>query len=149
MYMLTVGDAAPDFELPETSGGRIKLSDFRSKKNVVLYFYPRDDTSGCTKEACGFRDDLETIKSLDTEVIGVSSDSVESHKAFSQKFSLTFPLVSDTEKELAAKYGVPAMLVYKRVTFIINKEGKISHVFPEVNASTHSTQVIDSLKQLP
>lgn len=126
-----VGDKAPDFEGPTGEGNSLGLKDFLGKKNVVLYFYPKDDTSGCTREACSFRDNLQPLRSLGAEIIGISTDSVESHKKFSTKYKLPFPLISDKEKRIAKAYGVlkDTGTSTFRVTFIIDKNGKIAKIF--------------------
>jgi peroxiredoxin Q/BCP len=146
-----VGDNAPDFEGPTSDGSRLGLKDFRGKKNVVLYFYPKDDTPGCTKEACSFRDNLQSVKKIGAEVIGVSLDSVESHKKFTSKYKLTFPLISDKEKRIAEAYGVlkDASSSASRVTFIIDKAGKVVNIFPKVDVTKHTEEVIAALKALP
>jgi peroxiredoxin Q/BCP len=144
-----VGDNAPDFEGPTTEGKTLGLKDFLGKKNVVLYFYPKDDTPGCTKEACSFRDNLQPIRSLGAEIIGVSVDSVESHKKFSTKFSLPFPLISDKEKRIAKAYGVLRVTgTTNRVTFIIDKNGKIAKIFPKVDVSKHTEEVVAAIKEI-
>ena len=143
------GDHAPDFEGPTTEGKTLGLKDFLGKKNVVLYFYPKDDTPGCTKEACSFRDNLQPIRSLGAEIIGVSVDSVESHKKFSTKFSLPFPLISDKEKRIATAYGVLRVTgTTNRVTFIIDKNGKIAKIFPKVDVSKHTEEVVAAIKEI-
>jgi peroxiredoxin Q/BCP len=144
-----VGDNAPDFEGPTTEGKTLGLKDFLGKKNVVLYFYPKDDTPGCTKEACSFRDNLQPIRSLGAEILGVSVDSVESHKKFSTKFSLPFPLISDKEKRIAKAYGVLRVTgTTNRVTFIIDKNGKITKIFPKVDVSKHTEEVVAAIKEI-
>ena len=147
-----VGDAAPDFEgQRETSNDtQVRLKDYLGKKNIVLYFYPKDDTEGCTMEACTFRDKLQPIGALWTEVIGVSVDTAESHKKFAQKYGLNFPLVSDHDKQISKAYGVLSEdgSKAKRVTFIIDKEGKIARIFTNVDVTRHGNEIIDALKQL-
>jgi len=145
-----VGDAAPDFEGPVADGSRLGLKNFVGKKNVVLYFYPKDDTPGCTKEACSFRDNIQPIRALDAEIIGVSLDSPESHKKFSTKFSLPFPLISDNGKQIATAYGVlkDTKTSTSRVTFLIDKNGKIAKVFPKVDVTNHTAEVVAALKGL-
>lgn len=146
-----VGDQAPDFEGPTSDGSRLGLKDFLGKKNVVLYFYPKDDTPGCTKEACSFRDNLQSIRGTGAEIVGVSLDSVESHKRFATKYGLPFPLVSDKEKRIAAAYGVlrDIRTSTNRVTFLIDKNGKIAKIFPRVDVTKHTEEVVAALKQLP
>src|SRR5215831_10163217 len=126
---VNVGDAAPEFDLSDSSGKRVRLSDFRGKKSVVLYFYPKDDTPGCTKEACSFRDQYEAFKDAGAEVIGVSSDSEASHRKFADKHRLPFTLVADTSGEVRKRYGVPATLglLPGRVTFVIDRGGVVRH----------------------
>jgi peroxiredoxin Q/BCP len=117
---------------------------------VVLYFYPKDDTPGCTKEACSFRDNLKAIREMGSEVVGISVDDVDSHKKFTEKYHLPFPLVSDPDKKIATAYGVlrdpPTMT--NRVTFIIDKNGKIANIFPKVDVTQHTEEVVAALKKL-
>jgi peroxiredoxin Q/BCP len=153
---LKENDKAPDFHLPSTSGKNISLKDFAGKKNVVLYFYPKDDTPGCTVEACGLRDQIKGIEKLDAVVLGVSPDSVKSHDKFVQKFNLPFDLVSDEEKKLCNDYGVwieksmygRKYMGVNRATFIIDKKGRIAKIFPKVTPKGHEQEVIDVLKTL-
>ena len=150
---LKVGDKAPDFNVSTDAGQKVKLADFKGKK-IVLYFYPKDDTPGCTKEACAFRDGISEIKDRGAVVLGVSTDSVDSHKKFSSKFDLNFPLLADTDKKIVEAYGVwkekinygKKYMGIERTTFIINKEGKISHIFPKVKVDEHYDEVIDALE---
>jgi peroxiredoxin Q/BCP len=146
-----VGDPAPDFEGPTSDGSKLGLKDFFGKKNVVLYFYPKDDTPGCTKEACSFRDNLQSVRKMETEIVGVSLDSVESHKKFTSKYKLPFPLISDKEKRIAQAYGVlkDTGTSTNRVTFIIDKTGKVANVFPKVDVTKHTEEVVAALKALP
>jgi len=148
---LNTGDPAPDFEGPTCKGTLFRLRDYLSKKNVVLYFYPKDDTRGCTIEACSFRDKLQPIGALWTEVVGVSVDSVESHKEFAEKNGLNFPLVSDHDKRISKMYGVLSEdgSYAERVTFIIDREGKIFKIFPDVAVAKHANEIVEALKQLP
>ena len=128
MSKLKVGDAAPDFELKNQDGKRTSLSDFLEKKNVVLYFYPKDETPGCTKEACSFRDSYEDFLELGAEVIGVSADSVDSHKAFATNRRLPFILLSDPDHKVSKAYDVSGSmfgLIPGRETFVIDKKGII------------------------
>jgi len=145
-----VGDSAPDFEGPTADGTRLSLKDFIGKKNVILYFYPKDDTPGCTKEACSFRDNLQPIRSMGAEIIGVSLDSPDSHKKFAKKYDLNFPLISDREKHIAIAYGVlkDSGTSTNRVTFLISKEGKVAHIFPKVDVTKHTEEVVEALKEL-
>jgi len=148
---LKIGDPAPDFEGPTSDGTRLGLNAFIGKKNVVLYFYPKDDTPGCTKEACSFRDNLSNVKKMDAEVIGVSLDSVESHKKFASKYKLPFSLISDQDKRVAQAYGVlrDTGTSANRVTFIIDKAGKVANIFPKVDVTKHTEQVVEALKAIP
>jgi thioredoxin-dependent peroxiredoxin len=145
-----IGDLAPDFEGPTTDGGLLGLKDFLGRKNVVLYFYPKDDTPGCTKEACSFRDNLESIRSLDAEIVGVSLDSVESHRKFITKYKLTFPLISDKKKQIARAYGVlkDTSTSTNRATFLIDKNGKLTRIFPRVDVTKHTDEVVEALREL-
>lgn len=151
-----VGDKAPAFDLPVYPKGKIKLSQFKGQQNVVLYFYPRDDTPGCTKEACGFRDEIARFKSLDAAVLGVSTDSIESHGKFIEKFSLPFSLLADEDHSVAEKYGVwveknmygKKSMGIQRTTFLIDKAGKIAAVWPRVKVDGHVEAVAEKLKQL-
>ena len=145
-----VGDTAPDFEGQTSKDTRVHLGDYLGKRNVVLYFYPKDDTKGCTIEACSFRDKLQSIAALWTEVVGVSVDTVESHRNFAEKNDLNFPLVSDHDKRISRTYGALSedSSHAKRMTFIIDKEGKIARIFTNVDVTKHTHEVIDTLKQL-
>lgn len=147
---LKVGDTAPDFSLLDEHGRPVSLKDFLGKKVVVLYFYPKDFTSGCTTEACSFRDNYQPYQDKGAVVIGVSLDSVESHLKFSQKYNLPFAILSDNDKEVAKAYGVLGIggFLTKRVTFIIDKEGRIAAVFPKVDVKRHSQEVLEALDQL-
>jgi peroxiredoxin Q/BCP len=135
MVDLKVGDTAPDFSLLDEHGLPVSLKDYLGKKNVILYFYPKDFTSGCTAEACSFRDNYKLYQEKGAVVIGVSLDSVESHLKFSEKYDLPFAVLSDRNKEVAKAYGVLGIggFLTKRVTFIIDKNGKITHIFPKVD----------------
>lgn len=145
-----VGEQAPDFDGPTSDGSRLGLKDFIGKKNVVLYFYPKDDTPGCTREACSFRDNLQSVRNLGAEILGVSLDSVQSHDRFTKKYELPFPLISDKEKRIAKAYGVlkDAGLSTNRVTFIIDKNGKVAKIFPKVDVSKHTEEVVAALKEI-
>lgn len=153
---LAIGDKAPTFDLPTFPKGRTKLSQFKGKQNVVLYFYPRDDTPGCTKEACGFRDDIRQFDSAETVVLGVSTDTVASHEKFAAKFSLSFPLLADEDHAVAEKYGVwveknmygNTSMGIRRATFLIDKSGKIAAIWPNVKVDGHVDAVKEKLKEL-
>ena len=156
--MLAIGDSAPDFTLPAYPGGTISLKQFRGTngKNVVLYFYPRDNTPGCTTEACDFRDGLAQFQHADTVVLGVSTDDVASHQKFVEEFTLPFPLLADTDHALAEKYGVwveksnygKKYMGIQRATFLINKQGKIAAIWPNVKVAGHVAEVAEALSQL-
>jgi peroxiredoxin Q/BCP len=142
---IQVGDAAPDFDLPDASGRRVRLADFKGKRGVVLYFYPKDDTPGCTKEACSFRDSYEEFRDAGAEVIGVSSDSEASHQHFAEKYRLPFVLVADAGGELRKRYGVPSTLglLPGRVTYVIDREGIVRHVFnSQLQAAKHVDEAL-------
>jgi peroxiredoxin Q/BCP len=145
------GDPAPDFQGPTSDGSRLGLKDFIGKRNVVLYFYPKDDTPGCTREACSFRDNLQPIRNMGAEIIGVSLDSIDSHARFAAKFSLPFPLISDKGKRIAQAYGVlkDTGTSASRVTFIIDRAGKVAKIFPKVDVAKHTEEVVAALKELP
>jgi len=144
------GETAPSFEGLTSDGSKLYLKDFIGKKNVVLYFYPKDDTLGCTKEACSFRDNIKSLKDLDAEIVGVSLDSVDSHKKFKEKYHLPFMLLSDKDKRIATAYGVlkETGTSASRVTFIIDKKGKIAKIFPKVDVNVHTEEVAAALKEL-
>lgn len=152
MKGIDVGDKAPDFELTNQSGEKVRLSDFFGKAAVVLYFYPKDFTTGCTKEACAFRDSYEQFKDLGAEVLGVSSDTQESHGLFSTKLGLPFQLLSDEGGKVRKLYGVPASLgmIPGRVTYVIDKQGIVRYIFnSQINAEKHmeeSLRIVKSLK---
>ena len=141
-----VGKPAPDFTAPVTSGKTIRLSDFHGRK-VVLYFYPEDDTPGCTLESCGFRDIYQKIKDLGAEVLGVSVDDVESHKRFTKKFNLPFPLVADLDKKITQTYGVLSEKSAKarRVTYLIDERGFVKKIFDPVKAAEHPAEILSAL----
>ncbi|MCL7973499.1 MAG: thioredoxin-dependent thiol peroxidase [marine benthic group bacterium] len=150
--MLNEGDIAPDFELATYGGDTIKLSDLRGRR-VVLYFYPKDDTSGCTKEACGFRDNLAALEESNATVIGVSPDGVASHEKFRDKYDLNFPLLSDPDHQVAEAYGAwGTKKMYGREyqgilrsTFVIDPEGRIEKVYAKVKPAEHAGQVASDL----
>src|SRR5215468_336916 len=135
------GDRAPEFALPDANGKEVRLADLRGKP-VVLYFYPKDDTPGCTKEACTFRDQYEDFKDAGAVVIGVSSDSGDSHRKFAEKYKLPFTLVSDRDGAVRKRYGVPATLglLPGRVTFVIGADGVVRHVFNSQLAATRHVE---------
>lgn len=151
--MLTEGKKAPSFKLKDQNG-EVVSSDSLKGKNVVLYFYPKDDTPGCTIEACNFRDEFPKFKKIDAVILGVSPDSVESHKKFAAKFKLPFSLLSDEKKEVCEKYGVwqekslygKKYMGVVRTTVIIDKEGKVKKIFPKVKVEGHNEEVMAALK---
>jgi peroxiredoxin Q/BCP len=148
---VNVGDSAPDFTLPSQNGENVTLSQFRGKKNVVLYFYPKDETPGCTREACTFRDSYELFTDLGAEVVGVSADTVESHKAFAQHHNLPFTLLSDVDNAVRKLYGATSTLslIPGRVTFIIDKKGVVRHVFSsQLQPEKHIEEAREVLKKL-
>ena len=146
-----VGSVAPDFTLPSQTGEMVSLGDFIGKKPVVLFFYPKDDTPGCTKEACTFRDEYEGFTKLDAEVIGVSSDSVESHRSFATRHDLPFTLLSDEGGKVRTLYGVPRTfgLFSGRVTYVIDEEGVVRHIFSsQVDVDRHAEEAIEALRSI-
>ena len=153
--MLSVGEKAPQFALNDTDGNKVKLSDFKGKK-VVLYFYPKDLTPGCTVEACAFRDDIGGFKKLGAVVLGVSADSEKTHQKFTTKHNLNFPLLADVNHEVSDAYGAwqeKSMYGRKywgiaRITYIIDENGKIAKAYEKVKPATHSEEVIAAIKSL-
>ena len=153
--MLKVGDKAPDFTLKDETGKEISLSDFKGKK-VVLYFYPKDNTSGCTKEACSFRDVYDDILEAGAIVIGISKDDLNSHEKFKSKYNLPFYLLSDTEHKVIEKYGAwqekkmygKSYMGTARITFIIDEEGIIKKVYPKVKPEAHGEEILEALKDM-
>jgi thioredoxin-dependent peroxiredoxin len=153
--MIKEGIKAPAFTLPDQNGNKVSLSDFIGK-NIVLYFYPKDDTSGCTKEACQFRDAFPKFKGVNAVIIGISPDSVESHKKFEKKYNLPFTLLADEKKSVIEKYGVwkeksmygRKYMGVERTTFVIGGDGKINKIFNKVKVPDHDTQVLEVLKEL-
>ncbi len=154
MAELTAGAKAPDFSLTAQDGKKYSLKDFKGKK-VVLYFYPKDDTSGCTAQACSFRDNIAAVKTKGAVVLGVSPDPLKSHEKFSTKYDLNFPILSDESKTMLTKYGVwqeKSMYGRKymgvvRTTFIIDGKGTITHIFPKVKVEGHTEEVLKALAE--
>jgi peroxiredoxin Q/BCP len=147
-----VGDMAPDFTLPASTGKMVSLSDFREKSEVVLFFYPKDNTPACTAEACAFRDSHEVFKEADAEVIGISSDSEVSHRLFAMRLSLPFQLLTDSKGEVRARYGVARTLGLfpGRVTYLIDRAGVVRHVFSsQLQTSRHVQEMLAILRTLP
>lgn len=148
---LSTGDTAPDFALPDQDGNLTALASFRDQKNVVVYFYPKDDTPGCTKESCSFRDQYAAFSDVGAEVLGISSDSITSHKAFAEKHNLPFRLLSDRSGVVRRAYRVPQTLgmLPGRVTYIIDKAGVIRHAFnSQLNPTKHVEEALKVLKTL-
>lgn len=145
---LAIGDTAPDFTVKDTNGNTVKLSDYAGKM-VVLYFYPKDDTPGCTKEACSFRDNYQQYLSKGITVFGVSLDDEAAHQAFTSKFNLPFPLLSDVDGTIAKAYDVlgdyNGTPYAQRVTYIIGEDGKISQVYTTINTETHATDILSAI----
>jgi peroxiredoxin Q/BCP len=146
-----VGDKAPDFTLQSQTGESVSLSSFFGKKNIVIYFYPEDESPGCTKEACSFRDNYEYFKDLGAEVIGVNAGNIESHKKFAEHYNLPFILLSDKENEVRKLYGVPSTLglIPGRETYIIDKQGIVRHIFSsQFKPEKHIIEALNVLKSL-
>jgi len=147
---IKVGDKIPNFTLDDQNGNRFSVSDLFGKKAMVIYFYPKDDTPGCTKEACSFRDEFEVFKDLNAEVIGISSDDVNSHKKFSEKYNLPFTLLADINKDVRKKFGVPKSflgLIPGRVTYITDKNGIVIYIFNSMGgAEKHIEEALIALK---
>ena len=154
MLELKEGNKAPDFTAIDQNAKKVKLSSFKGKKNIVLYFYPKDMTPGCTTQACNFRDQHKKFKN--TVVLGVSIDSTERHKKFIEKYNLPFTLIADVDKKVVQKYGVwqekklygKTFMGIVRSTFIIDKTGKIQKIFPKVKVKTHIEEVLSALKEI-
>ena len=148
---LDVGQPAPEFELPDQQGQLHSLEDYRDQW-IVLYFYPKDDTTGCTTEACEFRDNIFAYRELNAQILGVSLDDVDSHRKFAEEYSLPFPLLADTEGAAADAYGVKTKMmgwtVAKRQTFLIDPDGNIAMHYEKVDPDEHSAQVLADLKSL-
>ena len=150
--MLKEGDKAPAFSLPDSTGKTISLKDFKGKK-LVLYFYPKDMTPGCTAEACSFRDNIDEIRAKEAEVVGVSADTVKLHQKFTEKFELNFPLLSDESKEMLKEYGIwkqksfmgKKYMGIERTTVIIDEKGVIRKIFPKVKVLGHTKEVLQYL----
>jgi thioredoxin-dependent peroxiredoxin len=148
---VNIGDEAPDFILPSHTGENIRLSDFRDRSAVVLFFYPKDNTRGCTAEACAFRDSHEVFAEAGAEVIGISSDSVDSHGRFASRHQLPFVLLSDKGAAVRKRYGVPATLAILpgRVTYVIDRNGTVRHIFSSMtNIDQHVGDALAVVKQL-
>ncbi len=152
MITLKIGDKSPDFELTDQNGSKARLSRFKGKK-VVLYFYPKDDTLGCTKEACDFRDNISELQRKNVVVLGVSHDDLESHQKFSSKYKLNFPILSDVDRKVSETYGVyeekekfgHKYMGITRSTFLIDKNGNIEKIFYKVNPEQHINEIKQSI----
>ncbi|HEY8685906.1 MAG TPA: thioredoxin-dependent thiol peroxidase [Chloroflexota bacterium] len=152
MPALSPGDTAPDFMLPESGGGTRSLHDLRGKK-VILFFYPKDDTSGCTKEACGFRDSYEEYRGVNAEILGISPDDVKSHDKFAAKYKLPFPLLADVDHQVSEAYGAWGQkslygrkyMGMIRTTYLIDGDGKVQKVWAKVKPAEHSREVLSAV----
>ena len=152
MITLEIGDKAPEFKAQNQDGKTISLSDFKGKK-IILYFYPKDNTPGCTAEACNLNDNYSELTDKGFEVVGVSPDSIESHQKFIAKYNLSFHLIADTDKEVINKYGVwgeknmygKKTMGLLRTTFIIDEDGKIAHIFKRVQTKDHTNQILQKV----
>ena len=146
-----VGEAAPDFNLPDQHGQMHTLHEYAGKW-LVLYFYPKDDTPGCTQEACAFRDDLHQLTELGAQVVGISVDDSNSHAEFAKKYHLPFPLLADKTTEVAQHYGVLLNMILikvaRRYTFLIDPQGRINRVYDKVETSRHSREIIEDMKRV-
>jgi peroxiredoxin Q/BCP len=156
MTEVAEGKAAPQFTLPASTGGKVALKDFKGKSNVVLYFYPKDMTSRCTKEACSFRDLKGEFADGGTVILGVSPDDLDSHGKFTAKHDLNFPLLSDADAKVATKYGVwkeksmygRKFMGIERTTLVIDKAGKIRRIYPKVKIEKHADEVLEFVRGL-
>lgn len=149
MALIEVGQPAPELKLKDQNGNLVFLRDFANRKWVVLYFYPKDQTPGCTKEACNFRDNIDRFIALNVQVLGVNVDDPRSHQAFSIKHRLNFPLLADTTKKVTKAYGALAFYrLPRRMTFVIDPGGKIRKIFSHVNPSNHAEELLAVLKEL-
>lgn len=152
MKQINIGDKVPLFKLKDQNGELFDLGKVVGAHNLVIYFYPKDDTPGCTKEACSFRDQFEAFKDANALVIGISSDSPESHKKFAEKYNLPFVLLSDSKKEVREMFGVPGSLfglIPGRVTYIVDRTGVVRHVFnSQMNAEQHVAEAMEILKKM-
>ena len=148
---LEIGSHAPDFEAETYGAEKVRLSDFYSKGTVALYFYPKDNTTGCIMEACSLRNAEQELESLGVQILGVSTDGVRSHEKFRDKFSLNFPLLSDRRRKIVSLYGVRwkfLPFVASRTTFLIEKGGRIAYIWRKVNSSSHAEEILSKVKEL-
>ena len=148
---LAIGSAAPKFTLPDQESKTHTLAEYRGRW-VVLYFYPKDDTPGCTTEACNFRDDLPALRALNVQILGISLDDTKSHALFAEKYRLPFPLLADTEGDVARAYGslwsIGPLRIAKRYTFVIDPEGRVAKIYRNVKPADHSRELQHDLKEL-
>jgi len=151
MNKIKIGSSIPTFSLPDQNGNLFDINSVVGKKNLVIYFYPKDDTPGCTKEACSFRDQFEVFTNADAVIIGISGQSVESHKKFAEKYRLRFTLLSDDENKIRKRFGVPTNflgLLPGRVTYVADKTGKVIYIFnSQTQASKHVDEALRILKE--
>ncbi len=146
---LNVGEKCPDFETTTDAGEKFRFYDHLGKNNTVLYFYPKDNTPGCTAEACSFRDSWDRLSPFDVQVFGVSSDGEESHKQFREKYNLPFTLLTDRSKSIRKMYGATGKLLPPRITYVIDREGIIRHVYnSQIKASNHVEEVLQALRKM-
>lgn len=147
MSSIQVGDRAPDFALPNAEGKPVRLSELLSKGPVVLYFYPKDETPGCTKEACAFRDAWNELEKSGVVLVGISTDSLESHKQFAEHHKLPFHLISDADGAIAKAYGVPNTAGFLgRQTFVIGPDGNVKKIYRSVDVSKHASEIVADVK---
>ena len=150
--MIAKGERAPEFEGTLAGGKQLRLRDFRGRRHIILYFFPKDFTPGCTREACSFRDRRAEVAGLDAEIVGVSLDTPEKHASFAEKYQLPYPLVSDRSGAIASAFGVARLggwLPTKRVTFVIDKQGVVQHVIQsEFSIDMHIDEALDTLRRL-
>lgn len=142
--MLSLGSQAPDFELPDQDGEMHKLSSYLGKK-VLIYFYPKDNTPGCTAEACALRDSFNELKAKNLIILGVSADSVQSHKDFAEKHGLPFTLLADPDKKVVKLYNANGKLFVSRISYLIDEQGKIAKLYPNVNPISHASEIMSDL----
>jgi len=145
---LRIGQEAPDFTAPASDGSELHLKSMIGPAPIVLYFYPKDNTTGCTKEACSLRDSFAAFRNLNATIYGVSYDSIASHKKFIEEYHLPFVLISDTDHAIAKAYGADGLIFAKRMTFVIDKAGKIAWINPKVDPATHSQELQEVLAKL-
>jgi peroxiredoxin Q/BCP len=145
--MLQIKTQAPDFSLLNQDGEEVVLSSLKGSF-VLIYFYPKDDTPGCTKEACTIRDAYDIFKQKDIVVLGISKDSVSSHKKFAEKYGLPFTLLSDTDKKVISAYEAGSMLMTKRISYLLDKDGTIAQVYPKVDPAMHAKEILDDVEKL-